>query len=111
MGGSFNYAPPDQNLFSEYYEGRVYGIGLIPGREADLATFVATYNSISSAARKVLQPGRATEPYTVTMTGSYSFRLSPGFYVQPGLGVALKPAYYPKAPTALNAYLSIAMLL
>jgi porin len=111
VGGSANYAPPAQNLYSQYYEGRVYGIGLIPGRPSDLASFVATYNSISRSARDVLQPGRDTEPYAITATGSYSYHFAPGFYVQPGLGIALKPAYYPKAPMALNAYLSIAMLL
>lgn len=111
VGGSANYAPPQQNLFSQYYEGRVYGIGLIPGRPSDLASFVATYNSISRSAREVLQPGRATEPYTITGTASYSYHFAPGFYVQPGLGFAIKPAYYPKAPVALNAYLSIALLL
>lgn len=111
VGGSFNYAPPDQNLYSEYYEGRVYGVGMIPGRPGDLTSFVATYNSISKPARDALQPGRATEPYTITATASHSFRLMPGLYIQPGVGVAVKPAYYPKAPMALNTYLSIALLL
>jgi porin len=111
LGGSINYAPPAQNLYSQYYEGRVYAIGMIPGRPADLASLVATFNSISPHARRALRPGDDTEPYTITATGSYSYRFSPGVYVQPGLGVAIKPAYYPNAPMALNAYLSIALLL
>lgn len=111
VGGSVNYAPPAQNLYSQYYEGRVYGIGMVPGRPADLASLVATFNSVSPSARRALRPGDDTEPYAVTVTGSYSYRFSPGVYIQPGLGIAVKPAYYPKAPMALNTYLSIAFLL
>ena len=50
VGGSAMYAPPELNRFSQYYEARIYGIGLIPGRPLDLLSGVFTDNVFSGYA-------------------------------------------------------------
>jgi porin len=110
VGASVNYAPPAQNLYTQYVEGRVYGVGLIESRPRDMASFVLTYNKLSAAARRYFVPGQPTDGYQVTGTGSYSYRLSPGLYAQPGIGFVINPTYYPSVPVALNGYFSVALL-
>ena len=52
VGITAMYAPPEFNRFSQYYELRLYGIGLLPSRPTDLAslviaeTFFATIRSM-----------------------------------------------------------------
>lgn len=111
VGGSVNYAPPAQNLYTQYVEGRLYGIGLIQSRPSDMASFVLTYNKLSAAARRRLAPNEKTDGFQVTGTGSYSYRLAPGIYAQPGIGFVVNPTFYPSVPFALNGYFSVALLL
>jgi porin len=107
-GATVNYAPPQQNFYTQYYEGRVYGVGLLKGRPFDLASLVTTYNKYSPeglAART--QPGQRSYKATWALIASYAYRLGPGIYVQPGLGVTQHPIYSPRFGTALNGYLGL----
>ena len=46
-GFSVMYGPPNFNAFSQYYEARVYGFGLVPGRPFDLLSLVWNRNVFS----------------------------------------------------------------
>jgi porin len=108
VGATFNYAPPQQNMISQYYEGRVYGVGLLKDRPFDLASVVATANVYSKdglAARTAV--GQQNFKATYSVIGSYAYRLTPGLYFQPGLGVIVHPAYSPRFDTAVNGYLTL----
>ena len=110
-GATINYAPPQQNFYTQYYEGRLYGIGLLSSRPFDLASLVTTFNVYSPAGLAARTPaGQGNYRNTFAMTASYALRVSAGIYLQPGLGVTVHPIYTPRFSPALNGYLSIITL-
>ncbi len=91
-GFTVEYAPPALNRFSQYYEARLYGFGLIPGRPRDLLSVVATRNVFSSYAvdTAILQhqlAHRSTEALTV----AYSAHVLPGINVNTGVSYVDHP--------------------
>jgi porin len=110
-GATFNYAPPEQNFFTQYYEGRVYGVGLIKSRPFDLASLVTTYNVYSPEGLRARVPtNQSFYKGTWAATASYAYRAAAGIYIQPGLGVTVHPIFSPRFGPALNAYLSLITL-
>lgn len=110
-GGTINYAPPKQNFYTQYYEGRLYGIGLLPSRPSDLMSLVATYNVYSPAGLRARTPAdQGNYKNTMAATVSYAYRVTSGIYLQPGLGVTVHPIYSPRFNPAMNGYLSIITL-
>jgi porin len=112
VGATFDYAPPAQNFSTQYYEGRVYGVGIIDKRPFDLASLIATRNVYSPAgllARTAV--GQSNFKQTTAVIASYAYRLTPGLYVQPGIGVVVHPIYSPRYGTALNGYLTLTAFL
>lgn len=110
-GFTYNAAPSRQNLVNRYYEVRGYGLGVIESRPNDLASIVASYTGYSDVARRALAgPGATSYDATMSVIASYGYRLVPGLYLQPGLGVTVHPIYSPKFGTALNGYLSVSAL-
>ncbi len=110
-GFTVNYAPDEQNLFTNYYEGRVYGIGLLPNRPFDMASVVASYNGLGRPGLDAIAPTGESDDHTVSVIGSYAYRLKPGVFLQPGAGVVFNPSFYPKRDTALNLYLGVTFIL
>jgi porin len=106
-GATFNYAPPAQNFYTQYYEGRVYGVGLIGSRPFDLASFVTTYNVYSPVGLRARVPDGSYHSGTWAATASYAYRAAAGIYIQPGLGITVHPIFSPKFAPALNGYLSL----
>lgn len=107
-GATINYAPPRQNFYTQYYEGRLYGVGLLASRPFDLASLVTTYNVYSPAGLRDRTPAeQGNYKGTFAATVSYAYRLTAGIYLQPGLGVTVHPIYSPRFNPALNGYLSI----
>lgn len=107
-GATFDYAPPRQNFYTQYYEGRLYGVGLIGSRPFDLASLVMTYNKYSPEGLIAKTPvGTGYNKGTWALIGSYALRLRPGIYLQPGLGVTVHPIYSPRFGPALNGYLGL----
>ncbi len=108
-GFSVMYAPPALNRFSQYYEGRLYGLGLIPGRPLDLLSFVVTSNVFSSnlVAQTRRAGGRAhtnSEAYSV----SYSAHVYNGINLNLGVSYIDHPtpvAYTGSTGNGLNLYL------
>ena len=78
-GFSVEYAPEYFDRFSQYYEGRIYGFGLIPGRPRDLLSLVVTRNVFSQDAVKTArQAGLLAHNNVNAVTGSYGLRVLPG---------------------------------
>lgn len=112
IGGTVDYAPPGQNFTTEYYEARVYGVGLIDKRPFDLASLLATRNVYSPAGLLARTPvGQVNYKATTAVIASYAYRLTPGLYLQPGLGVVIHPIFTPRYGTALNGYLTLTAFL
>ena len=91
-GASVEFAPSYFNRFSRYFEGRIYGFGLIPGRPFDLASLVATENVFSGPAVAVAKKGRLlTHDDTQAITASYSAHVLPGINLNVGLTYTTNP--------------------
>ena len=81
-GFSVEYAPEYFDTFSQYYEGRVYGFGLIPGRPRDLVSFVVAHNVFSEDAVQAAEKAHLLAHNNVTAwTGSYGIRVIAGLNI------------------------------
>lgn len=78
-GFSVEYTPSEIHAFSVYYEARLYGFGLIPGRPFDLASIVATRSHFSGEAVSAARGrGLLAHDNTDSITASYGARVIPG---------------------------------
>ncbi len=109
-GASISYQPPNRNLYTRYYEARMYGIGLIPGRPADLLSFVVSYNGLSRAALGAVFPGQPTDHYSQSTSLSYSFHVARGVFIQPAIALVKNITITPHVPLAVNGYISVALM-
>lgn len=92
-GFSAEYVPANLNFFSQYYEARVYGFGLLPHRPFDQASVVFSDQFFSSFLYGQLRLAhQLVHGDSKTITGSYSFHLFPGFYVNAALGYTDNPS-------------------
>lgn len=72
-GFSAEYTPANYNRFSQYYEARLYGLGIIPGRPFDQATAVFTENVFSNVSyRAARRAGLPAHSDSKALTLSYS---------------------------------------
>ena len=78
-GFSVEYAPEYFNTFNQYYEGRLYGFGLIPGRPRDLVSFVVAHNVFSEVAvQRARAFGLLAHSNVTAWTASYGIRAFAG---------------------------------
>ena len=100
------YAPPEFNRFSQYYELRLYGIGLMPSRPSDMLSLVISRNVFSHyLVDAALQQGQLAHAGSVSITAAYSGPIVPGIRAGIGLGYTDHPTpviYTPKTGSALN---------
>jgi porin len=93
VGVSAEFAPPNYNKFSQYYEARLYGIGFLSSRPFDQADLVATETVFSDIAVQAARAaGRSAHGDSTALTLSYSARVTPGIYVNFGLQYANHPS-------------------
>ena len=105
-GVSAMYAPPEFNRFSQYYEARLYGIGLLPSRPSDMVSVVVSRNVFSNyAVDAVLRSGQLAHTGNYSITAAYYAPIAPGVRVGIGLGYTDHPTpviYTPQTGSALN---------
>jgi len=86
-GFSAMYAPPNLNRFTQYYEFRLYGIGLMESRPTDMVSLVATDNIFSKyLVDSAINAGEMAHRDSKAVTLSYNAHLSRGIYA--GIGVS-----------------------
>ena len=111
-GVSAMYAPPELNRFSQYYELRLYGIGLLPSRPNDMASVVVSRNVFSHyLVDAALQRGQLAHTGNFSITAAYSAPIAPGIRVGIGLGYTNNPTpvvYTPQMGSALNLLANVA---
>ncbi len=82
LGISAEYAPEEFDRFSQYYEGRAYGFGLIPGRPRDLLSLVVAHNVFSEDAVQLAERNHLLAHHDVTAyTASYGIRIISGLNI------------------------------
>ena len=100
------YAPPEFNRFSQYYELRLYGIGLLPSRPGDMLSLVVSRNVFSHyLVDAALQRGQLAHDGSLSITAAYTAPIAPGIRVGIGLGYTDHPTpvvYTPQTGSALN---------
>jgi porin len=100
------YAPPELNRFSQYYELRLYGIGLLPSRPSDMASVVVSRNVFSHyLLDAAFQRGQLAHIGNFSITAAYTAPIAPGIRVGIGLGFTNNPTpvvYGPQTGSALN---------
>jgi porin len=105
-GATAMYAPPEFNRFSQYYELRLYGIGLLPSRPGDMLSLVIGRNVFSHyLVDAALQRGQLAHDGSLSITAAYSAVVAPGIRAGIGLGYTDHPTpvvYTPQTGSALN---------
>ncbi len=114
-GFSIEYAPPYFDRFSQYYEARIYGFGLVPGRPHDLASIVATRNIFSQEAIDVAhRQGLLAHDNVNAITGSYGFSIFHGINLNVGMQYTDHPtavSYTRSTGSALNVLVNTIIFL
>ena len=91
-GFTVEYAPPALNRFSQYYEGRLYGFGLIPTRPRDLLSFVVTSSTFSSyLVNSAIAAKELAHSSTQSITLTYSAHVLPGVNLNAGVSYTNNP--------------------
>lgn len=108
VGATFDTAPGSIDLINRYYEARTYWKGPLAGRPDDQVSLVAAINGYGRDGREanmvgVFVPHGTTQSYT----GSYSFKITHGLYIQPGVSVVVHPVYNRDIGTAVNGLLNL----
>ena len=107
------YAPPEFNRFSQYYELRLYGIGLLPSRPSDMLSLVISQNVFSHyLVDAALQKGQLAHDGSLSITGAYNAPIAPGIRAGIGLGYTDHPTpviYTPQTGSALNFLANVTM--
>ena len=86
-GISVNYGPSNVNIFTQYYEARLYGFGVIPHRPFDIVSIVWNRNVFSGyAVREARSFGLLAHSAANTATIAYSAHVTHG--VSLNLGVS-----------------------
>jgi len=121
VGGTMQYAPPQQNVYHEYFETRAYMIGTFHNRPTDM--IVASFNHLdfSQSALKTLSFIQANVPganplyngaaYTLpvgavpyygdqtTVGVSYGVHVRPGLWLTPVIAYTNHPTFAPRLPS------------
>ena len=109
------HTPSYFNTFSTYYEGRLYGFGLIPGRPNDLASVVVNHNVFSGAAIGAAHArGLLAHDGVTAYTVSYGAPVLPGVNLNLGVSFTDHPTavtYNGSTGSALNILLNTIIFL
>jgi len=105
------YAPSEFNRVSQYYEARLYGIGLLPSRPSDMVSVVVSRNVFSHfLVDAAVQRGQLAHTGNFSVTAAYYAPIAPGIRVGIGLGYTDHPTpviYTPQTGSALNVLANV----
>ena len=76
--------------------------GLIPGRDTDVTTFVATWGRFSDGVRAQQQASaQALQHYEIVLEFNYRANITGVFFIQPDVQRVIRPNGYSNIPDAL----------
>jgi len=114
LGFSAMYASPRETAISQYYEGRLYSVGLFEQRPTDMISLIYNHQGISdflSSDTNLSTPftGLAAYHATNSITISYLAHVAAGVYGSVGFGYTDHPSisYFKTEGSALNLLLSL----
>jgi porin len=96
---SCTVAPGDRNLVSLYLDAGCNYVGLVPGRDNDIAGVAASYTKIGD---DVVRNGSAVHSgHETVIEASYRIQLNDHLYLQPDVQCILHPGAFGKHPNTL----------
>jgi porin len=127
VGASVQYAPPQQNAYTQYYEIRLFQLGPFKCRPFDMPTFVINHTVFSQIAMQAFQsyaPLRtaygnayvdAINPQfgysyygdQTTVNAGYSMRVRRGLWFTPAFTYARHPTFAPRLANPIEVKASI----
>jgi porin len=108
LGASAIYAPPEVNVYSQYYEARAYTVGLFSSRPSDSITLNMNYSRFSDLARRASAPPGVRLPKgQFQVSTSYSYHLSRGIYASPSIAYVRNPSFAGDFADAVNLGLNL----
>ncbi|WP_165421961.1 carbohydrate porin [Pseudoxanthomonas winnipegensis] len=108
LGATYNVAPSDRNLYTEYFEARLYKLGTFRRRPFDMLAFNVNRTEFSEEARAAYAARSIpTAHYMDAATVSYMARVHAGTYLSTALSHVSNPTFSPKHDDALNLLVSL----
>lgn len=102
-GASAMVAPADLNIYTQYYELRLYDKAPFRSRPDDMATIVSSRSIYSrDTIRNLLAEGKTVWRSSNSVTGSYSVHVARGVYTSVGVCYVTGPAVTPHVSNALS---------
>ncbi|HVJ04904.1 MAG TPA: carbohydrate porin [Candidatus Saccharimonadales bacterium] len=94
VSGTVQYAPPQQNIYSQYYEVKAYTFGLLPNRPMDMTTFAINRENNSNIALTTLgKVGYGPTYKNLTqVSGGYMVQLMHGLFINNVLSYTEHPS-------------------
>lgn len=116
-GFTASYLPPQQNIFSQYYEARAYDVGPFKNRPIDQFTVAVGVLQMSRVAARMIaksqsQSGMYANTYNTTQVSiapSFTSHLHSGVWASAGVQYCVHPTIAPKVPNPLVLRTNISM--
>jgi porin len=103
VGGSFEWANPDVNVVTKYYEARAYIIGPFPSRPKDQIGITYYHQNFNNSFADYINgfskfTGKFARYESQTVTPAYTYNIQPGIYFTGAVAYTDHPsfAYLPK---------------
>lgn len=111
IGASALVAPDNVNIYTQTFEGRVYAVGMVPGRPTDQMSFTLSYNRFGKPGRETFDLlGLQTNKGQLSVGALYAFRARAGLYLTPSISYIRKPSFTGDFGPAVNLGGSITTL-
>ena len=110
-GASALFARDAVNVYKRSLEGRVYALGLVPGRPADQVTVTVGLNSFSeTGARAVRAAGGIAHRSQFSVGALYAFHAMDGLFISPSVNYIKNPSFVGDFKPAINLAASVTVL-
>lgn len=111
VGASALFAPDAINVYTRSLEGRVYALGMIPGRPTDQMTFtIGTNRFTRSGGGALAAAGQTVHRNQFSMGALYAFHARNGLFISPSVTYIRNPGFVGDLKPALNLATSVAIL-
>ena len=102
-GVTAQFANPNVNATRTNLEGRIYALGMVPGRPEDSVTLTVSYNDFSERARQsLLALGQEAQRDQFSVSLLYAAHVRRGFYMTPTLTYLKNPSFLGDYKPAFN---------
>jgi hypothetical protein len=110
-GVSALFAKDAVNVYKRSLEGRVYALGLIPGRPADQVTVTVGLNSFSEAGGRAIEAaGGIAHRKQFSVGALYAFHALDGLFISPSVNYIRNPSFVGDFKPAINLAASVTLL-